>query len=296
MSRSRGSATSWVLRFSLEKPIWTGLALLAIALVFKWVDTFVLRLDELLGEIILCKTLGFILVVVFVWACGRTLRDIGLHGRQLGPSLLIGALLAVVTIVVSYTAAFVVLLPDQPALRFAAIDPKAGVSGGFLFALWLILGNVVNAFMEEGLFRGVMGRLFRIRLSLWGANALQAFLFGLWHLPWVLKWYQTGQLEERGGPVVAALLQFLPMVAIGLVWGYAYLKTGSLWVSWLFHFANNTILNLLHVSTAEGLDSGSKIVGPVAMVVALLSMLLVKYLAERYQMPEVKPWGQWDDG
>jgi membrane protease YdiL (CAAX protease family) len=295
MSRSRGSGTTWVLRFSLEKPIWTGLVLLVIALVFKWVDTFVLRLDELLGEIILCKTLGFILVVVFVWAAGRTLCDIGLHGRRLGQSLLIGALLAAVTIVVSHAAAFVVLLPDQPALRFAAIDPKAGVSGGFLFALWLILGNVVNAFMEEGLFRGVMGRLFRIRLSLWGANALQAFLFGLWHLPWVLKWYQTGQLEERGGPVVAALLQFLPMVAIGLVWGYAYLKTGSLWVSWLFHFANNTILNLLHVSTVEGLDSGSAIVGPVAMFVALLSMFLVKYLAERYQMPEVKPWGQWGE-
>ena len=296
MSRSRGSGTTWVLRFSLERPIWTGLALLAIAFVFKWVDTFVLRLDELLGEIILCKTLGFLLVVVFVWACGRTLRDIGLHGRRLGPSLLIGALLTAVTIVVSYTAAFVILLPDQPALRFAAIDPKAGVSGGLLFALWLILGNVVNAFMEEGLFRGVMGRLFRIRLSLWGANGLQAFLFGLWHLPWVLKWYQTGQLEERGGPVAAALLQFLPMVVIGLVWGYAYLKTGSLWVSWLFHFANNTILNLLHLSTVEGLDSGSAIVGPVAMFVALLSMFLVKYLAERYQMPEVKPWGQWDGG
>ena len=296
MSENKGSATAWVRRFSLEKPIWTGLILLAIAFVFKWVDTFVLRLDERLGEIILCKTLGFVLVVVFVWAAGRSLRDIGLHARRLGPSLLIGTIVVVIILTASYAAAVIVLLPSEPVLKFAAIDPKAGVSGGFLFALWLILGNVVNAFMEEGLFRGVMGRLFRIRLSLWGANALQAFLFGLWHLPWVLKWYQTGQLEERGGPVMAALLQFLPMVAIGLVWGYAYLKTGSLWVSWVIHFVNNTVLNLLHVSTVEGLDSGSAIVGPVAMFVALLSMFLVKYLAERYQMPEVKPWGQWEEG
>jgi len=29
----------------------------------------------------------------------------------------------------------------------------------------------------------------------------------------------------------------------------------------------------------------------VFMLVMLLSMIPVKYLAERYQMPEVKPWG-----
>jgi membrane protease YdiL (CAAX protease family) len=293
---SKGSARAWVQRFALEKPIWTGLVLLAIAFFFKWVDTFVLRLDERLGEIILCKVLGFVLVVLFVWAAGRSLRDIGLHARRLGPSLLIGTIVAVTILAVSYVAAFIVLLPSEPVLKFAAIDPKAGVSGGLLFALWLILGNVVNAFMEEGLFRGVMGRLFRIRLSFWWANALQAFLFGLWHLPWVLKWYQTGQLEEHGGLAFATLTQFLPMLAVGFAWGYFYFKTGSLWVPLVAHFINNTIFNLLHVATVEGLESGIAIAGPVSMVVTLLSMFLVKYLAERYQMPEVKPWGQWEEG
>jgi len=294
-SDSNGSEASWVLRFSLERPILTGLVLLIIALVFKWVDTFVLRLDERLGEIILSKTLGFLLVIVFVWAAGRTLRDIGLHAQRLGQSLLIGTVVALVTLTVSYAAEFIVQWQDQPVFQFAAIDPKAGVSGGLLFALWLILGNVVNSFMEEGLFRGVMGRLFRSRLSFCWANGLQAFLFGLWHLPWVLKWYQTGQLEGQGGWVVATFLQFMPMFLIGLVWGYCYFKTGSLWVSWVFHFLNNTILNLLHITTVEGFDSGSAIRGPVAIVVALSSMFLVKYLAERYEMPEVRHWGQWDE-
>lgn len=295
ISRSTAMAPNRVQEFSLARPILTGLILLAIALLFKWVDTFVLRLDERLGEIILSKTLGFVLVVAFVWAAGRSLRDIGLHSRRLGQSLLIGTAVALLTLTASYAAEFIVQWQDQPAFQFAAVDPKAGVSGGLLFALWLILGNVVNSFMEEGLFRGVMGRLFRIRLSFWWANGLQAFLFGLWHLPWVLKWYQTGQIEEQGGPVLATFMQFMPMLLVGLVWGYCYLKTGSLWVSWIFHFVNNTILNVLHVTTVQGFDSGSAIRGPVAIVVALLSMFLVKYLAERYQMPEVKPWGQWDE-
>jgi membrane protease YdiL (CAAX protease family) len=295
VSESTDSTTSWLQKLSSEKPILTSLALLAIVFFFKWVDTFVLRLDERLGEIILCKTLGFVLVIVFLWAAGQSLRDIGFHARRLGASLLIGTIAVVVTLAVSYATAFIVLLPSEPVLTFATIDPKAGVSGGLLFALWMILGNVVNAFMEEGLFRGVMGRLFRIRLSFWRANALQAFLFGIWHLPWVLKWHQTGQLEEHGGLVFATLTQFLPMLSVGFAWGYFYFKTGSLWVPWVAHLLNNTIFNLLHVTTVEGLDSGLAIAGPVSMVVTLLTMFLVKYLAERHQMPEVRPWGQWEE-
>ena len=88
MSNKTSAPVSSVERIALEKPILTSLVLLVIAFFFKWVDTFVLRLDERLGEIILCKTLGFVLVIAFVWACGRKLQDIGLHSRQLGPSLL----------------------------------------------------------------------------------------------------------------------------------------------------------------------------------------------------------------
>ena len=100
-------------KLSLENPILVGLGLLLIALAFRLLDIFALRLDERLGEIILSKSLGFILVV--------------------------------------------------------------------LFALWLLMGNIINSFMEEGLFRGVMIRLFGRALSLSQANWLQSFLFASWH-------------------------------------------------------------------------------------------------------------------
>ncbi|MBN1815398.1 MAG: hypothetical protein JXA14_26435, partial [Anaerolineae bacterium] len=58
----KASALVSLLHISLKRPIQTGLVLLVIAFIFKWVDTFVLRLDERLGEIILCKTLGFVMV------------------------------------------------------------------------------------------------------------------------------------------------------------------------------------------------------------------------------------------
>ena len=295
MSGKNSAPVRSVQRIALERPILTSLVLLAIAFFFKWVDTFVLRLDERLGEIILCKTLGFVMVIVFVWAAGRSLRDIGLHSGRLGPSLLIGTFIAVVGLVIGYGVEFVILSQNnaQPAFQFTAIDPKAKISGNLFFALFLIVGNFMNSFMEEGLFRGVMIRLFRTKLSFGRANVLQALLFGVWHLPWVVKWIQTDQIEAHGGLVFATISQFLPMVWIGLIWGYLYLKTDSLWTPWIAHLLNNTILNLLHVTTTDGLDAGIAIRMTVCLVVASLSTLLVRYWTERSQMPEVKPWGQW---
>ena len=129
MSDEASATPNALQRFALEKPILTSLVLLAIVFFFKWIDTWVLRLDERLGEIILCKALGFVLVVLFLWAAGRSLRDVGLHSGYLGPSLLIGVVITLIALVAGYGVEFAAQLPRQPVFRFAAIEPKAGVSG-----------------------------------------------------------------------------------------------------------------------------------------------------------------------
>ena len=278
----RSLATRW--------PILVSLALLAISLIFRLIDIFVLRLDERLGEIILSKVLGFALVVLFLWLAGWKLLDIGLHSRGLVLSLFIGASVTLLALVVGYTIELLVLSGSNASLQFAAIDPKAGVSGGFLFALWLVLGNFVNSFMEEGLFRGVMIPLFRTRLSFWQSNWLQAVLFGAWHLPWALKWYQTGIIETPGEITMGVVINFFPQILLGLVWGYMFLKTGNLWAPWIAHTLTNSTLNLLHTVTEGSLDGGISLRMTAYSIVALLGMLLVKYLAKRFALPEVQPW------
>lgn len=275
---------------SIQRPILVCLALLAIALIFRLIDIFVLRLDERLGEIILSKALGFILVVLFVWLAGRKLRDIGLHSKGLAQSLFIGTVVTLLALIAGYTLELLVLSGSGASLQFAAIDPKAGVSGGFLFAVWLVLGNFVNSFMEEGLFRGVMIPLFRTRLSIWQTNWLQAILFGAWHLTWALKWYQTGRIETPGEIAMGVVVNFFPQILLGLVWGYMFLKTGNLWTSWIAHTLTNTTLNLLHIVTDGGMDGGISLRMTAYSIVALLCMLLVKYLANRSALEEVQPW------
>jgi uncharacterized protein len=142
----------------------------------------VLRLDERLGEIILSKALGFCLVLGFVWAIGKKPSLIGFHGRRVGENLLIGTVVTVLPLIIAYTVEWILLQQwgQEPKSLFAAIEPKAGVTGGWLFALWLVVGNFINSFMEEGLFRSVMLNLHRFELSFAKSNWLQAGLFGAW--------------------------------------------------------------------------------------------------------------------
>ena len=279
---------NFITRNTFQRPILTGVILILFAFVFRLIDIFVLRLDERLGEIILSKALGFSLVVLFVWAIGKKLSSIGFHGRRLGESLLIGTGITVLPFIIAYSVEWIVLnqFGQEPRFLFSAIDPKAGVTGGILFALWLVLGNFINSFMEEGLFRGVMLNLSRIRLSFVKSNWLQAALFGVWHLVWVVKWYQTGVVSTPGEIGLGIVANFLPQICLGLVWGYAYRKTDNLWTAWIAHTLTNTTLNLLHVATLDAMDPGMSIRMTTFSIVSLLMMFLIRFIGNRRNMPE----------
>jgi membrane protease YdiL (CAAX protease family) len=93
---------------------------------------------------------------------------------------------------------------------------------------------------------------------------------------------------------MSSFLNFGPQLLIGLVWGYMYFKTNSLWAPWIAHVINNTTLNMLHINTLQGMDSGMMIRMPLYTILSLLSMFLVKYMAEKFQMDEVQPWQEID--
>jgi hypothetical protein len=45
---------------SLSQPLVVGMSLICFVMIFRLLDIFIFRLDEILGEIILSKTIGFI--------------------------------------------------------------------------------------------------------------------------------------------------------------------------------------------------------------------------------------------
>ena len=279
-------------KFATARPFVVCWLLFLIATSFRWIDSFILRLDERIGELILTKSLGFLLVLVFVWLTGRSVRDIGLRSKFAYKSLLIGAVSTSGALCVGYVVEFILasINGTQPQLEFGAIDPKMGVSGGLLFALFLLGGNFINSFMEEGLFRGVMSRLARIRLNFTQTNWFQAFMFGIWHLPWVAKYLLLGEIETSGELFTQILFNSIPQMLIGLVYGYMYLKTNSLWAPWIAHTISNSASNFIHVNTLQGMDIGLPIRMTVSLVFMFLALFWVRNMARKYQMTESKPW------
>ena len=279
----------WSLRHTILIPI----ILFIIAAVFKILDVFVFHIDERLGEIIMSKSLGFLLVVAYLWFVGKSVTAIGLHGKFVEKSLIIGATGIILILLFSYGLQFGVLVGagKEPSLVLTAIDPTAGVTGGVAFAMFLLVGNFINSFMEEGLFRGVMLRHFRVSLSFWRANLLQAAFFGIWHLNWPIKQFLTGQLDA-GGLASQSLIVLVATGIVGFAMGYLYLKTGNLWGPWIMHTINNSVQNMVHIRTVDGLDS-DMMVFQVALTLSLIAIIpFFRALAKRFQTPEVKPWGQ----
>ena len=275
-----------------KKLLLAPLGLFLIALLLRILDIFVFRLDELLGEIILSKALGFVLVVAYVWLAGRKLSDIGFHTRRLGKSLWLGGIV-LGPFAISYGVQLAALgLNQEPAkLVLSAIDPKTGMAGGFGFALWLIFGNIVNAAMEEGLFRGVMLTHFRAKFNPWKALGLQAFLFATWHLVWPLKHFFAGEVDA-GQALFEAVGLLISTGIGGLVFGYLYYKTDNLWAAFLAHFINNTVLNIVFIQTAKGLQSGVEFGLFLAIwLPGYLALIpLIGWLTRKYSLPQITAW------
>lgn len=284
---------NWLLSVSLRRPGTVMFILFVLAVVFKILDVFVLRLDERLGEAILTKSLGFMLVVVYVWACKRQLRDIGFKARNVGKALLISAVCFVSLYVVAHTVQIIALRAsgEEAGIAFSAVDFTTGKSGGQFFGMFLVLANFVNSAMEEGLFRGTMLRHFRLKYSFWGAILLGAGYFSIWHITGPIRQVVDGQ-AGLGEASFQAFGLMLATFFAALVWGYMYLKTDNLWAPFLAHTINNSVFNVLFIRTSEGVQSGLEY--GLFLVIFLLGHLalipVIGWAARRLDMPEVQPW------
>jgi len=285
--------SNWLLSLSLQRPGLVMLVLFILACLIKILDSFVLRLDELLGEAILTKGLGLLLLVAYVWTCRRKLSDIGFKSRFVGKALLISAVCFVSLYVIAFGVQLIALRAggEDARLVFSAVDFKTGMTGGLFFGIWLVSANFVNSAMEEGLFRGTMLRHFRRRLPFWGAILLAAGYFSIWHITGPIRNLMDGK-ADLGGAAFQAFALLLGTFIAGIVYGYLYLKTDNLWGPFLAHTINNSVFNVLFIQTSAGMQSGLEFT--LFLVIFLLGNLalipLIGLFARRWNMPEAKPW------
>ena len=276
---------------SLAGPIVVALTLFLVVVVLRYAEVFVPGLDALPDKSIVSKVLGFILVLGYLRVLRKPISSIGLHSRNFDKAFLIGGLSLLIFYTALYSVQFHLLniAGETPRLVFAAIDKQTGTMGGLVFTMFYLFGQIVNAFMEEGIFRGVMLPHLMLRFRFWKANALQAFLFGLAHLVWPLSSWIKGQATAEEAIAEAVPLMIATTVG-GLVFGYLYYRTDSLWTAWFAHLIDNAIGLFFHIQIVSRLNAETDIL--MLASIGFISLALLAWIvAKRSNIPALKPWG-----
>ncbi len=168
-------------------------------------------------------------------------KGYALDNNNFGPKG--GAVLAVVVSIATLATAFIVepvvaLLPEMPANLKAMME--AMLNG----PVWLsfLMVSVMAPLFEEWLCRGLVLRGLMKRMNPTAAIVVSAAFFAVLHMnPW----------------------QAIAAFALGLLFGYVYYKTGSLKLTMLMHFVNNTFSLLIsHVPGLEEAETFSDILSP----------------------------------
>ncbi len=193
--------------------------MLTIAVAWRIVDQFVLGLGSTWMNIFPSKLFPFLILLGFFWKyrpheIGSVL---GLSRDKFQARLTIGIMIGIIFAIgidLGGTIIFALFIDPTYPLQLHIINE--GLLG-YMFLFFL-----VNAFLEEILFRGLLQNAFKTRYSVNASIMISAVLFGVWHAGWPLV---------NGAVGVEALVDISTMVfftlILGIFFGVYYEKFSS---------------------------------------------------------------------
>ena len=115
---------------------------------------------------------------------------------------------------------------------------------GMLLVLIVNFVFVYTAFFgEEYGWRFFLQPLLQKRFGLKGGIFILGVAWGLWHLPINIFYYSPDTW------IISVLLQIITCVSFAIFFGYAYMKTGNIWVPVVMHCMNNNLIVVFTGST-----------------------------------------------
>ena len=232
-----------------------------ICLIVHATEVFFIRTDEtVFAECFINKVFGIIVLFVLLKMWKKKWCDIGFKLSRFLPDCLKGFLICAIFYAIGFAAEFIALYvqgnPGHMEFFVTGFSLTGDVTKqtGIGFVLMCIGFNMINVWMEEGLFRGFFITYLKEKISVKGALFIAAFLFGLWHLVTPLRSVLDGQMTL---PVFAVMsIGYVVLSALmGIKWGLIFEQSGSVWIGLADHFFNNCVVtNLLHVVTDTGVD------------------------------------------
>lgn len=179
------------------------------------------------------------------------------------------------TLAMSFWAEYIgTLLPDMPE---ALKEVMEGLTSGN-FILNFITVSLFAPFFEEWLCRGMVlrGLLARTRMKPFWAIIVSALFFALIHMnPW----------------------QAVPAFLLGCLFGYVYYKTGSLKLTMLMHFTNNTFALICgHIDSIKEMETWRDVIdGPAYLILMAACIMLTVLVALAFSKVKLlQPEGNMD--
>lgn len=222
--------------------------------------------------------------ILLIWIALDMLKlrwsDLGFSKKGFTTGLKYGLALGISTFFLSYVAEFIVLsvMGKHPSLQFYITNfslSQTHTNGSSLIVVIVcLIGNVVNVYAEEGLFRGLF-RIIGIQYySPKTANIIQALLFGIWHITNIIIPVLDGSMN-----IVLAVFMGIGYVLLSGIlayeWGMCAALTGTLWTGASEHLFNNFISNSLHTVTETGADELMIIRITLSNILSLIFVLII---------------------
>lgn len=244
-----------------KKTIRNSLIIFLICLLAHAFEVLVIRTDEtVVAECFINKVFGVIVLFVVLYLLKWKWSDIGFKSKELVKSVFKGFLICLVFYLIAFIVEFAVLYTNGNAAHMEFFVTGFSLTGnvtkqtGIFFVLMCIGFNIINVWMEEGLFRGFFITYIGKEHSEKTALYVAAFLFGIWHLVTPFRSVLDGDMSVPLFLVMSVGYVILSAI-MGIKWGLLYKLSGNIWIGLSDHFFNNCVVtNLLHVVTATGVD------------------------------------------
>lgn len=277
-----------------ENPIESCVLIFLLCTIARVIEYFAIRTDEtILAENLVHKVFGIVVLAVVIRNTKISWEKIGFKRTNSIQGVVKGLALGTICFWFAYLLEFLMLFFVNGNAKIVIYASGFSLNGemvkrnGNIFIILCIVFNIINVWMEEGIFRGLFHNLLADRLSFKGVAVFSALLFGAWH--WIMPMRDFIEGNSTLGNLLVMGIGYIVLAGImSIKWSILYKMTGSLWMGLGDHLFNNVVVtNLLHVISNNQADS-MQIVRVLIGQLLSFGLVMVCYKKERnFKLTEV---------